>query len=273
MLGQERNIKGTGSSQNDAQATNYKDENKTPSARAVVYTLDRCPPVEVKINCQELRFCPDEMWTNSVSILQFNPSSWTAVSALLVMSPSHETTAVVHAEHKLTTLRIRLINPLSRNTPQKINPSNHQSCVASDVSADMQEHGDVLDGNRQISGDSGGDNADSNGSFGETLGATASNVIVSGEQGELDMKQSPVSVVQEYDRKKKLAGDLGNGFVRFNLSPAKVGGNPSHDAPWAVSGAYEGTKKYGSFSSGGYSSGALRKARFLRGRHDWRTCC
>lgn len=38
----------------------------------------------------------------------------------------------------------------------------------------------------------------------------------------MDMK-SPVSVVQEYDRKKKLAGDLGNGFVRFNLSPAKVG--------------------------------------------------
>lgn len=37
----------------------------------------------------------------------------------------------------------------------------------------------------------------------------------------MDMK-SPVAVVQEYDRKKKLAGDLGNGFVRFNLSPAKV---------------------------------------------------
>lgn len=34
--------------------------------------------------------------------------------------------------------------------------------------------------------------------------------------------KSPASVVQEYDRKKKLAGDLGNGFVRFNLSPAKV---------------------------------------------------
>ena len=39
---------------------------------------------------------------------------------------------------------------------------------------------------------------------------------------DVDM-MSPVSVVQEYDRKKKLAGDLGNGFVRFNLSPAKVG--------------------------------------------------
>lgn len=34
--------------------------------------------------------------------------------------------------------------------------------------------------------------------------------------------KSPAAVVQEYDRKKKLAGDLGNGFVRFNLSPAKV---------------------------------------------------
>lgn len=115
---------------------------------------------------------------------------------------------------------------LSRTPPKK---SNHQSCVASDVSADMQDHGDVLDGNRHISGDSGGDNADSNGSFGDTLGSTASSVIVGGgggEQGELDMKQSPVSVVQEYDRKKKLAGDLGNGFVRFNLSPAKVGGKP-----------------------------------------------
>ncbi|CAM9576954.1 unnamed protein product, partial [Ectocarpus sp. 8 AP-2014] len=103
---------------------------------------------------------------------------------------------------------------------------NMLSCVASDVSADMQDHGDVLDGNWHISGDSGGDNADSNGSFGDTLGSTASSVIVGGgggggEQGELDMKQSPVSVVQEYDRKKKLAGDLGNGFVRFNLSPAK----------------------------------------------------
>lgn len=31
-----------------------------------------------------------------------------------------------------------------------------------------------------------------------------------------------MAVVQEYDRKKKLAGDLGNGVVRFNLSPAKV---------------------------------------------------
>ena len=41
-------------------------------------------------------------------------------------------------------------------------------------------------------------------------------------QAEVGLK-SPVSVVQEYDRKKKLAGDLGNGFVRFKLSPSKVG--------------------------------------------------
>lgn len=48
-------------------------------------------------------------------------------------------------------------------------------------------------------------------------------------QAEVDIKsptavdiKSPTSVVQEYDRKKKLAGDLGNGFVRFKLSPSKV---------------------------------------------------
>lgn len=124
----------------------------------------------------------------------------------------------------------------------------------------MQEHGDVLDGNRQVSRDSGGDNADSNGLFGDTLGSTAGSVIVSGgggggggEQGELDMKHSPVSVVQEYDRKKKLAGDLGNGFVRFNLSPAKVGGKPSHDATsgrvWGKKN--KGAKKYYQFPCSG----------------------
>lgn len=42
--------------------------------------------------------------------------------------------------------------------------------------------------------------------------------------------KSPVAVVQEYDRKKKLAGDLGNGFVRFNLSPAKVRKSPLCEA-------------------------------------------
>ena len=46
--------------------------------------------------------------------------------------------------------------------------------------------------------------------------------------------KSPVSVVQEYDRKKKLAGDLGNGFVRFNLSPAKVRKTPLTRAPIVV---------------------------------------
>eukprot|EP00752_Nemacystus_decipiens_P007866 g7027.t2 len=106
---------------------------------------------------------------------------------------------------------------------------NMLRCVASDVSADINEQGELLDGNRQISGDSTRGGADSteppaNGSLGDTLGSTAGGIVAGGEQGEVgvevDMK-SPVSVVQEYDRKKKLAGDLGNGFVRFNLSPAK----------------------------------------------------
>lgn len=60
-----------------------------------------------------------------------------------------------------------------------------------------------------------------NGSLGDTLGATTGGVAGEAGEVEVDMK-SPVSVVQEYDRKKKLAGDLGNGFVRFNLSPSKV---------------------------------------------------
>lgn len=96
-------------------------------------------------------------------------------------------------------------------------------CVASDVSADLHQRGEHLDGNRQIFGDGAGEKAElaaTNGSFGDTLGSTGGGL----EQGEVgvDMKAS-ASVVQEYDRKKKLAGDLGNGFVRFNLSPAKVG--------------------------------------------------
>lgn len=100
-------------------------------------------------------------------------------------------------------------------------------CVASDVSADLDEQGELLDGNRHISGDGtrgGVDNAEPpNGSLGDTLGSTTGGPA--GEQGEMELEvgmKSPVSVVQEYDRKKKLAGDLGNGFVRFNLSPAKV---------------------------------------------------
>lgn len=87
---------------------------------------------------------------------------------------------------------------------------------------DLHQRGEHLDRSRQIFGDTAGENAElaANGAFGDTLGSTGGGF----EQGELevDMK-SPVSVVQEYDRKKKLAGDLGNGFVRFNLSPSKVG--------------------------------------------------
>lgn len=97
-------------------------------------------------------------------------------------------------------------------------------CIASDVSADLHEQGELLDGkNRQISGDAYSTEHPANGSLGDTLGSTTG-ALAAVEQGEVevDMK-SPVSVVQEYDRKKKLAGDLGNGFVRFNLSPAKVG--------------------------------------------------
>lgn len=46
-------------------------------------------------------------------------------------------------------------------------------------------------------------------------------------QAEVEIK-SPTAVVQEYDRKKKLAGDLGNGFVRFKLSPSKVNQTSLH---------------------------------------------
>ncbi|CAM9457787.1 unnamed protein product, partial [Choristocarpus tenellus] len=42
-----------------------------------------------------------------------------------------------------------------------------------------------------------------------------------GEGGGGGGLMSPVSVVQEYDRKKRLTGDLENGFVRFNISPSK----------------------------------------------------
>lgn len=150
---------------------------------------------------------------------------------------------MISAQHLLSRLCAAVQKQVSRDTrrasklsktidhphPPNPNITDRPRCVASDVSADLHEQGELLDGNRQISGDSAGGGADSteppaNGSLGDTLGSTGG-VVAGGEQGdvgvEVDMK-SPVSVVQEYDRKKKLAGDLGNGFVRFNLSPAKV---------------------------------------------------
>ncbi len=100
-------------------------------------------------------------------------------------------------------------------------------CVAGDASADLQGQGALLDGSRGLL-DGDGVERPANGSFGDTLGSTGGGMGMEGleQQGpgevEVDLKGSPVSVVQEYDRKKKLKGDLGNGFVRFNLSPAKV---------------------------------------------------
>lgn len=154
-------------------------------------------------------------------------------------------------------------------------------CVASDVSADLHEQDELLDGNRQISGDSTAavdaeTGLGSNGSLGDTLGSTAGKpggVVGGGEQGEVDRK-SPVSVVQEYDRKKKLAGDLGNGFVRFNLSPAKAsrkGGNGEYPRPTVV---YRSTVVYrGCWTKEGLGGGAVNGKALcfgqLVGKNGW----